>query len=542
NLNPSIHQMYHHPSHPNPTLISTLTSSSHHHPSPTEPVHPSLNLDPPLPIRTQRISLTLPGFSSILSATSSESLHPPLSHSNHSSSPLPHSNQTNELSILQHSSDPSLQLNPDSTHIEQGSYHHRSEDEDEHIDLHPSLIYVQDHIQPSLYHEMSSNTQPEDLTLHFNDTSTENPDTPSRLDHLADSVHSHLSPSSDELHVTLDQSLVNPNSPLSEAPSRSLISDFDDHATRVRLTSRLTQLRSPHERSISPEHNSPQSEEDPSMIHQGFHQNRRKRSRTAPLVFQDLPLTDPSSSPCSTFTTIPTTADLAEEAARNTNPYRALPAFYSQDPEILTPEITISIDTDPMSRRQIILDHSTHGPIRWHDATQKAIYEASKDGLVGEEIGQISFDYLSIPPRDKPRDRTSTETSEQAEDSEESSTSRVTDNHHLRSFYLTSGEWGPPTSYTSFRESLDLRPTSFSWGRRAMAHDLPLPPSSALLDPMGSTYLQHFLTPNPNGRPTRLSSFARLPPITNNSSSTSSSSSRIMRREEMLPPSFTRPP
>ncbi|EGG03884.1 uncharacterized protein MELLADRAFT_117208 [Melampsora larici-populina 98AG31] len=558
-----IQRMYQHPrpSQSNPTATTT-TSDAQDHPSRPEPVAstaspPSLGLDPPVPARTQRISVTLPGVRSILSATSPEALSL-LSHIRHPSSPLPAS--LTDFPVFPEplglQSYPSQLTEADILHMGHSNLF-RSEDEDENTDLHPSLSYDPVpliHLRPPLSHQPGHIPSPLDDTVPSFDLT---PDTPSPIDPIADSVslRSQLSPSSDELHITLHENMENPDSRASERPSPSLTSDFDHHTTRARATSRITRLRSQQGRSLS-EHTSPEPEEDISTTPEGS-QRRRKRSRTAPLVTQDLSFADPSSSPASTSNAAPTTADIAEEAARNSNPHRALPAFYSQDPQILTPEMTISIDTDPMTRRQIILDHSTHGPIRWHNASQKAIYDASKDGLVGEEIGQIRFSYLSIPPRERHGDGSTREASQGFENPEESSTSRATtDNHYLRSFYLTSGEWGPPTSSTSFRESLEIRPSLFSWGRRAMAPDGPPPPplptSSSTLDPMGSSYLQprvaHHYPHHPhhtgNGRLYRSSTFARLPPIINGGGGVSSSSRRMRREAEefMLPPLLPRPP
>lgn len=547
-----LQRMYHHPraSISNPTN-NTSTSQQDHHSQYDSIPFPGFGIDPPVPVRTQRISLTLPSVRSILSA--SESL-PSFSQTAHPSSPSRH--HTNVSSILPESlaqSYASHLTGSDLSSLERPYLYGTEEDDGHHTDLHPSLTsYDQPRlllVPSSLYRELPSEIQSvlhESLPRlnHASASAAVTPDSLSQIDHLPDplTLPSQLS---SELHITLNDSMDHPGSRVSVGLNPSFTSDFDQHTTRARATARFAIARPEFVRRVPSQQTSHESEEDISTSQQGS-PRRRKRSCTAPMVSQDLPSVDPSSYPASTSNTAPTTADLAEEAARNTNPHRALPAFYSQDPQILTPEMTISIDTDPMTRRQIILDHSTHGPIRWHNASQKAIYEASKDGLVGEEIGMIRFSYLSIPPRERQRDRdrTTTESSSQeVEDPEESSTSRAaTENHQLRSFYLTSGEWGPPTSTTSFRESLGLRPTLFSWGRRAMAHDLhPSPPSSSLLDPMSSNFLEQRLAYHSNRGPYRSSTFGRLPSM---HGSSASSSSRRMRREEeyVLPPLLPRQP
>ncbi|WAQ83566.1 hypothetical protein PtA15_4A14 [Puccinia triticina] len=96
----------------------------------------------------------------------------------------------------------------------------------------------------------------------------------------------------------------------------------------------------------------------------------------------------------------PTTAELAEAAARESNARRCLPAFYTPDDEQLKVRtMVIPIDTNPMERRKIIVACSKDGSLRWKDSDQKTVYERSKDGLVGEEIGEIEFDYLCLPKK-----------------------------------------------------------------------------------------------------------------------------------------------
>ncbi|KAH9455809.1 hypothetical protein MJO28_005843 [Puccinia striiformis f. sp. tritici] len=104
----------------------------------------------------------------------------------------------------------------------------------------------------------------------------------------------------------------------------------------------------------------------------------------------------------------PTTAELAEAAARESNVHNSLPAFYSPDNEesLKVETIIIPVDTNPMERRKIIIDSSKDGSIRWKDNQQKTIYDRSKDGLVGEEIGEISFDYLILPKKPLPKPAT----------------------------------------------------------------------------------------------------------------------------------------
>ncbi|KNZ48463.1 hypothetical protein VP01_5653g1, partial [Puccinia sorghi] len=99
-------------------------------------------------------------------------------------------------------------------------------------------------------------------------------------------------------------------------------------------------------------------------------------------------------------TSQPTTAELAEAAARKSNVHHSLPAFYSPDDELLKVRtVVIPVDTNPMERRKIIVDFSKDISIRWRDSHQKTMFERSEDGLVGEEIGTIEFDYLCLPKK-----------------------------------------------------------------------------------------------------------------------------------------------
>ncbi|KAA1081439.1 hypothetical protein PGT21_035639 [Puccinia graminis f. sp. tritici] len=180
-----------------------------------------------------------------------------------------------------------------------------------------------------------------------------------------------------------------------ETPSRNLPSD-QSQTSRERTNEfreHSIQRRSNHRPlpSLSNADNSSLSE-----ALRGWDENRKRKnqdSRSALHPHDSLGNRPPNSSQ-------PTTAELAEAAARESNARRSLPAFYSPDDgHLKVRTVVIPIDTNPMERRKIIVDFSKDGSIRWKDSEQKTIYERSKDGLVGEEIGEIEFDYLCLPKK-----------------------------------------------------------------------------------------------------------------------------------------------
>ncbi|KAG0141970.1 hypothetical protein CROQUDRAFT_135841 [Cronartium quercuum f. sp. fusiforme G11] len=178
----------------------------------------------------------------------------------------------------------------------------------------------------------------------------------------------------------------------------------------------------------------------------------------------------------------PTTADLAEFEARSSNIHKALPGFYTSLPFKVEDKV-IGIDINPMERRKILKQYQ---PIRWHDERQRKLYESIKDGLIGEEIGEIKFSYIKGLDNSKKR------------------------REPVQDRYLTEGNWGPirdinlrnrtlrRTESGTFHSILEPIGTTFLHSRLAH-HGLPMDRTNTSLihPPSNSSSLSNLLPPPP---------------------------------------------